>query len=626
MENEKYMYVADFETNVPDFVLYDSNITYALSGMKKNYKTRVWYAGIKNIETKETYKFVTLEGFMNHIKKLEKNIEIYFHNLAFDISFVIPYIIKEGYTQRHPLDPHYWDDLQSGEFRLLAGDKGTIYSLELKKGKQTILFKDSLKILPFTLDTIAKSFELDVVKLYGTVDYKLQRPKGYTPTETEERYLQRDLDILEKALNRILDSSFYFLLDSLTIGGACIREFKRLCKEKGIDLKKLHPNINIEDDEFCRQAYRGGYTYNNTDGTLKEIKGCSYDWNSAYPAHMKHEIYPVGKPIKKKIKNKYNVNEILKIKKLYIVKFKVNAKLKPKHLPIFQAKKTLGFSDTEYIKDTKGTLTLTMSKPDYELFMNHYDILEYESIALRIFDSLQRSVFTDYVDKWYKEKENATNPVERQIAKLFLNNLYGKMGQSQNQESLYVELKDSNVGYEKIPQITNNSAYIPAAVFITAYTRTNLIKIAQENFDIFMYSDTDSLHFSADPKGLDIDPKRLGAFDLEKIITRAKYIRAKTYIIEYYTPKDPTIRVEIKAAGAPNSTKERMWYKCTEKTETGFIFHELEYDDQGNITTEKRTTEELFEYFDHGLVEKGKLARQTTENGMILYDTTFSIL
>lgn len=81
---------------------------------------------------------------------------------------------------------------------------------------------------------------------------------------------------------------------------------------------------------------------------------------------------------------------------------------------------------------------------------------------------------------------------------------------------------------------TRDPIYTAMGSFITAYAREITISAAQENYDIFAYADTDSLHLLSlsDPENLAIHPTELGKWKLEYRFSRALFVRAKTYIEE----------------------------------------------------------------------------------------------
>lgn len=79
---------------------------------------------------------------------------------------------------------------------------------------------------------------------------------------------------------------------------------------------------------------------------------------------------------------------------------------------------------------------------------------------------------------------------------------------------------------------TRDPIYTAMGSFITAYARSITIRAAQDNYDTFVYCDTDSLHLLVedDPDNLDIDPHRLGAWKFEYSFKDALFIRAKSYV------------------------------------------------------------------------------------------------
>ena len=126
-----------------------------------------------------------------------------------------------------------------------------------------------------------------------------------------------------------------------------------------------------------------------------------------------------------------------------------------------------------------------------------------------------------------------------------------------------------------------------------------------------------------------MDKYELGAWDLETVDQLGRYVRAKTYI-QYKADslddlKAGNLSVKITAAGAPALVKLRMQHQVAEFKDGEWYFTALEFDDQDNITTPRRPLMEIFERFQPGLVEAGKLSKTNIKGGAILYPSTFSI-
>ena len=99
--------------------------------------------------------------------------------------------------------------------------------------------------------------------------------------------------------------------------------------------------------------------------------------------------------------------------------------------------------------------------------------------------------------------------------------------------------------------------YLPIGAFITAYAREKTIRTSQAikdysiknyNKDMYIYSDTDSIHTLLSIEELklfcDIDPVKLGAWKHEGSFTKARFVRQKCYIEEFYQEKKYTGKIK----------------------------------------------------------------------------------
>ena len=101
-----------------------------------------------------------------------------------------------------------------------------------------------------------------------------------------------------------------------------------------------------------------------------------------------------------------------------------------------------------------------------------------------------------------KIKINSSGAI-KQIAKLFLNNLFGKMATSPI-NMFKVPYDDGGViKYKVIKGYDKNAGYIAIGSAITSYARNFTIRSAQQNYDSLIYADTDSIHIKGhDVKGI----------------------------------------------------------------------------------------------------------------------------
>ena len=145
-------------------------------------------------------------------------------------------------------------------YTTLITDMNVFYSIEVffkvnKKSHRTnkVTFYDSLKILNFSVEQIAKDFDLPIRKL--TLDYKAKREKGHILTPEEIDYIRNDVEIMARAL----DIMFQQDLKKMTIGSDALNYYKTMQPK----FKKLFPSLENEIDNEIRLSYKGGFTYLN---------------------------------------------------------------------------------------------------------------------------------------------------------------------------------------------------------------------------------------------------------------------------------------------------------------------------------------------------------------------------
>ena len=159
----------------------------------------------------------SLEKFLDYFKVLEGTHDCYFHNLKFDGSFIIDYLLRNGYT---------YDDFltEPNTFSTMITEQKVFYSIKVrfkdrpqinKNGKPkmrkgspvrkrcVINFKDSLKKIPLKVSQIAKSYGIKEQKT--EIDYKMFRPIGYELTDKEKEYITNDVIIVAKALDDMIN-------------------------------------------------------------------------------------------------------------------------------------------------------------------------------------------------------------------------------------------------------------------------------------------------------------------------------------------------------------------------------------------------------------------------------------
>lgn len=549
-------------------------------------KTWVWAWSLCDIENPENVDVGNnIETFFERIKK-EANPYIYFHNLKFDGEFILYYLMT------HDFEYVESNEKRSKTFSTLISDMGLFYQIEVyfEVGKKTkkVTFIDSLKIINQSVESMPKTFKIPENKL--EIDYNEPREIGHELTGEELAYIKNDVVIVAKALKYLFDMG----LTKMTAGSNALSEYKEIMKLNRF--RNLYKPLNYEIDKDIRRAYRGGFTYLNPIYKNKDVaSGEVLDVNSLYPSVMHKEILPFGEPF-------FYVGEYKedKVYPLYIQRLTCSFKIKEGKIPTIQIKHSR-FVDNEYLTDSgEEPVALTLTSVDLKLFLEQYDVwdLNYESGWK--FKGM-RGLFTEYIDKWIKVKNEATisgNKGIRQVAKIMLNSLYGKFATSLDVQSKIPYLENDVVKYKLGEKDTKDGVYLPMGAFITAYARDKTIRTSQAikdysikkyGVDMYCYSDTDSIHTILPIEELkqfcEIDDVELGAWKHESHFTRAKFIRQKTYLEEIDG------EINITCAGLP----QRCYDQVT------------------------------WDNFKEGLKVDGKLSFKHVQGGVILVETEFTI-
>lgn len=500
---------------------------------------RVWAYAISEIGNPDNFEYgTTIDDFMEICANPKQNAVYYFHNLKFDGEFIIYWLLSNGFE--------YVEDKKdrvSKSFTTLITDMGQFYSIEVffevrdKKHINKVKFLDSLKILNFSVEQIAKDFDLPISKL--SIDYKAERPLGHQLTPEEVAYIRNDVEIMSRALKIMFDEG----LTKMTIASDALADYKTTLP----NFKQYFPVLPNEIDEDIRQSYKGGFTYLNPLYKGKETgSGFVLDSNSMYPARMYYELLPYGKPVF--FKGKYQNDPLYP---LYVQRLTCVFKLKEGKIPSIQIKNNRLFMPNEYLEDSDGLpITLTLTSVDLELFLENYDIENPEWGGGWKFQAMQ-GLFNDYIDKWTNKKIQAKkegNSALYRISKLCLNSLYGKFGTSSKSRKKYPTLTSDKeaIKYEFGKEETKDTIYIPMASFITSYARANIIRASEQireysmkkyGYDAWIYNDTDSIHcllpisdIEELKETMDIDDYKLGSWKLESTFKRGKYLRQKCYI------------------------------------------------------------------------------------------------
>ena len=640
-------FMCDFETTV-------------YGGQKS---TEVWASASVELYAENVQIFHSINEQFNYFKSLDCDIIAYYHNLKFDGNFWLSYLLtdlkyeqayesfNEDGTQGEFIKEKY---MKNNTFRYTISSMGQWYMITIKVNNHFIELRDSLKLLPFSVKQIGKSFKTKHQKL--DMEYSGYRYAGCNITDDEKRYIANDVLVVKEALEQLFNDGH----DKLTIGSCCVAEYKNSLG--AYDYNDLFPPLdeftldkNIygssNADEYIRHSYRGGWCYlvKGKENIIRH-NGVTADVNSLYPSMMHSQsgnYFPIGKPYF--WSGNIIPNEAIGENKYYFLRIKTRFYIKENMLPFIQIKGNHLYKGTEslttsdvldkngnynrYYKDINGNIKdtaqiMTVTMTDYKLMLKHYELVDFEILDGCWFYS-DIGIFDNYINHYAEIKMNSKG-AKRTEAKLFLNNLYGKLASSSNSSFKVAYVKDDeSIGFYIVPANNKKVGHIATGSAITSYARNFTITAAQKNYygvdkAGFIYADTDSIHcdLPADKiKGITVDPVKFCCWKLESSWDTAIFTRQKTYI-EHITHND-LIPVDepyndIKCAGMPQKCKDLF-----NKSMQGYEVKESDNYTQSELKFLE--TKRDYSDFKVGLCVPGKLLPKRIKGGVLLVDTTYEM-
>lgn len=645
------MYMADFETVVEE-------------NPNEQEETSVWAWALSRLfdGTEDVRIGNSIETFFTELcRNGNRHIIVYFHNLKFDGTFIMDYLMRElGYETAFNYDTLKFVEnkkLEDNQMTYMITDLGIWYSMTVKMGKTLIEFRDSLKLLPFKVAELHKAFDTKYKKL--DMEYVGHKGPGEYITPEEQAYIRNDILVPKEALEKFIREMGYQKSPPITIASAALQEFKK--KFNKAEWDKLFPNlaeIELDPEEwgypnadaYCRAGYGGGWCFVNTDfAGSTEGRGRVYDVNSLYPFQMDSKsghYHPVGEPHFFKDLNVFKDLDF--DERFYFIRFKCRFELREGYFPFIQIKNSLSYRKNENLYASYRTIDfkydpklkrsdlittgpkveLTLAKPLFKLFTTCYDIANFEFLDGCWFES-EKGLFDSYIKRFMKMKEEATiagNKARRSTAKLLMNSLYGKFGTTPGNSFYVVGIdEDGDLHYIETRGTNKKPVFVPMAASITSWARRYTVTAAILNEKYFRYSDTDSIHLVMDddvePVGIKMDDTELGAWKMESKFEHAIFLRQKTYMEWSGTKYD------IKACGLPDRGKMLFDLNLNGvRSHNGRVDYEGEsiklMEEEIDFLERKRTISN----FAPGLSIPGKLKPKKIKGGSVLVNDHFTII
>lgn len=629
--------------------------------------TEVWASACVELFTEDVIILHSIEETFDYFLKLDKDLICYYHNLKFDGNFWLAFLLNRSdfslATEKDTPDPDIVDyhflrsaQMKNNTYNYTISSRGQWYCIRIKANNHLIEIRDSLKLLPFSVKKIGKDFKTKHQKL--EMEYKGRRYAGCEITDAEKEYIANDVLVVKEALETLFNEGH----NKLTIGACCLSEYKSMLGR--YDWKLFFPNLEEKQlekevfgydnaDAYIRKSYKGGWCYVVPEKTNQVFReGFTADVNSLYPSMMSSESgnrYPVGTP--HFWSGNFFPDKIDKQEEIYyFVRIRTRFYLKPDKLPFIQIKDSFFYKGTECLETSdiydKGTgqyyshytdadgnektatVTMTLTKTDFILFMEHYDVEDFEVLDGCWFYT-EIGIFDEYINK-YKDMKLKSTGARRSLAKLFLNNLYGKMAANSNSSFKIAYLaEDGSVKFITEPEYNKKVCFIPVGSAITSYARNFTIRAAQANYygknkRGFVYADTDSIHCDlpvSEAKGIKIHDKNFCCWKLESQWDLGLFVRQKTYIEHVIAENLEPIEkpyYNVKCAGMPQRSKDLFLLSCygyKEKPDDKFTEEEKKF------LRKKRSITD----FKIGLTVPGKLRPVTIKGGVILVDCPYQM-
>lgn len=532
------MFVADFETcdNIP-------------GSLEDDTPQRVWLAGYKNLDTLESTYFYNLTDFMEDIlsRKNNVNTEYAFHNLKFDGSYIIPWLMSNNYTVSNQKPG-------KGEFSVLVDNRNNWYSISIQvTAKRRVLLWDSLKLFPSALEYLPDVYGTPTHKIIEDNDfYVAHRPEGYIPNERELKYFENDLKVPCETLNKHIE--LYGLRFKKTQASQSFYNFEQTFPA----WKWRFPALTLEQDEAVRPSYWGGISHVPKTKAGKDFFNIGvFDINSSYPDKAANYKLPYGEPVAE-----YGEGKRPDMSKFWVAEALVEFELKPNALPCIPGKgitEGRGLGGDKWRDSSNGIVKICFCAIDYVTIQESYNFKVYRWCWSIHWAWKRHREIAKFVnmnnDKKVKYSKLAKTTTDLQLkteyntirnrAKIDNNSFYGKFG-----EEVIKEGKTPYMDHDYVEWLTDRKdeqseykrKYLPVAIAITAWGRQQLVQMANILGEHFLYCDTDSIHYLKEGQAkIDkaikdgvfvVDPEKLGAWKYEGTMARGRYLRAKCYMEE----------------------------------------------------------------------------------------------
>ena len=420
---------------------------------------------------------------------------IYFHNLAYDWTFLRKFMIRE------------W-----GEPEKQLNVKSH-YPINIKFSNGVFL-KDSLILAQRSLEKWAEDLHVEHQKAVGYWNYEKLRAQDTFISDQELTYVCFDtlcgVECIETLMNN-LNKHIYAM--PYTATGITRERVRKRGKGHRAHDRFLRQALDWKGLQKAEAVYHGGFTHANRHYLSQIIRGLiqCYDFASSYPFIMCAFMFPMEKFTEL---HDCSIEDIIKASDDYAFMFKLiltDVRLKDDDvvMPVLQLSKCV--KSINAITDNGRILKadyieIYITEIDLKLILRQYVYDKHicHDVSYAKKDYLPKW-FTDYVYQCFIDKTKLKNgdPVLYAIAKTVINSLYGMSVQHavrpeiiENYSTGEYEIDrgtDLEGMYNKFLKRFTSILPYQWGVYVTAYAMQNLFKLGK-CCETWIYSDTDSCY------------------------------------------------------------------------------------------------------------------------------------
>lgn len=533
----------------------------------------VWQFGIFGacIVGRTWKEFITMLNVISSELDLNENkrLLVYVHNLSFEFAFISRHFKWNKVFATAPREP--------------------IYALT----ESGLEFRCSYILSGYNLSHLGKELTQYKVAKLDTLDYELLRHNKTPLTKEEMQYCVNDIKVVMSFIMESMEKDGNIARIPLTKTGYARRYVRNNCwydpgdedEYKKFRYTQFIHKLKLTPDEYqqLKRGFAGGFTHTNPFMCNKTIYDVtSLDYTSAYPAVMIAEAFPMSCAEMVYITSMEQLEENLS---LYWCLFDVEFIGLESQL-LFEnyiSRSRCQVAESAIVDNgrivSSSRLITTITGEDFQIIKKFY---HWDKMRVFNFRRYHKEYLpTDFVKailKLYSDKTTLKGvkgkEVEYMVSKSLLNATFGMtctdICKPENIFDGEWSVKEPPLDkmIKKYNRSSSRFLFYPWGLAVTSYNRRNLFTGILEFGNDYCYADTDSLkvvnlekhqqyvddynrqivyklkracdyhgisYDLIEPKTIKGEKKPLGVWDFDGHYTRAKFLGAKRYMVEYDT-------------------------------------------------------------------------------------------